>query len=200
MKKQIKTEDICNEILSLFEKYGDEDYDGEPVSQASHMMQCAMQAINEGADTELVLGAFLHDIGHLLRHRQKTQAMGNYGVVNHEGIGAEYLRANGFSERICAVVEKHVDAKRYLVAAQPGYKEKLSFASLQTLEWQGGAMNENEELAFEKHPFFKDIIRVRLWDEGAKDSNAKTLPLDYFINAINEYLQTQISDTFKTQA
>lgn len=188
---QINTEQTCNEILSLFKKYGDEDYDGEPVSQASHMMQCAMQAINEGADTELVLGAFLHDIGHLLRHRQKTEAMGNYGVVNHEGIGAEYLRSNGFSERICAVVEKHVDAKRYLVAAQPGYKEKLSFASLQTLEWQGGAMNESEEAAFEKHPFFKDIIRVRLWDEGAKDMNAKTLPLDYFINAIKEYLSNK---------
>jgi len=188
MKQQINTEDTCNEILSLFEEYGDEDYDGEPVSQASHMMQCGMQAIDEGADTELVIGAFLHDIGHLLRHRQKTEAMGNYGVVNHEGIGAKYLHEKNFSERICAVVEKHVDAKRYLVAAQPGYKEKLSFASLQTLEWQGGAMNENEEAAFEKHPFFKDIIRVRLWDEGAKDSNAKTLPLDYFINTIQEYL------------
>lgn len=192
MNQQINTGSVSNELLSLFEKYGDEDYDGEPVSQTSHMIQCAMQAINEGADTELVLGAFLHDIGHLLRHRQKTEAMGNYGVVNHEGIGAEYLRTNGFSERICGVVEKHVDAKRYLVATDPGYKAKLSEASLQTLEWQGGAMSKNEAAAFEKHPFFKDIIRVRLWDEGAKDRNAKTLPLHYFINAINEYLDNKV--------
>lgn len=191
MNEQINTESVSKELLSLFEKYGDEDYDGEPVSQTSHMIQCAMQAINEGADTELVLGAFLHDIGHLLRHRQKTEAMGKYGVVNHEGIGAEYLRANGFSERICAVVEKHVDAKRYLVATDPGYKAKLSEASLQTLEWQGGAMSKEEAAAFEKHPFFKDIIRVRLWDEGAKDRDAKTLSLHYFINAINEYLDNK---------
>ena len=186
-----KADATTNEIMWLFENYGNGDYDGEPVSQTSHMIQCAMQAINEGADTELVLGAFLHDIGHLLRHRQKTEAMGKYGVVNHEGIGAEYLRANGFSERICAVVGKHVDAKRYLVATDPGYKAKLSEASLQTLEWQGGAMSKEEAAVFEKHPFFKDIIRVRLWDEGAKDHNAKTLPLHYFINAINEYLDNK---------
>ncbi|MGI8950983.1 MAG: HD domain-containing protein [Chitinophagaceae bacterium] len=184
----MSSEQICNELLFLFEKYGDEDYDGEPVSQTSHMIQCAMQAINEDADTELVLGALLHDIGHLLKHQQKTEAMDNYGVVNHEGIGAEYLRAKGFSEKICTVVEKHVDAKRYLVSAQPGYKEKLSLASLQTLKWQGGAMNEKEITAFKKHPFFKDIIRVRLWDEAAKNPDAETLPLHYFINSIKSYL------------
>ena len=191
MIQQINEDTVSNELLSLFEKYGGEDYDGEPVSQTSHMMQCAMQAINEGADTELMLGAFLHDIGHLLRYRQKTEAMGNYGVVNHEGIGADYLREKGFAERICAIVEKHVDAKRYLVTAKPGYREKLSFASLQTLKWQGGAMNKDEAAAFENHPFFNDIIRVRLWDEGAKDRNAKTFPLQYFINAINEYLDNK---------
>jgi putative nucleotidyltransferase with HDIG domain len=157
MTSTINKEATSKEILFLFEKYGDEDYDGEPVSQTSHMIQCAMQAINEDAGTELVLGAFLHDIGHLLRHQQQTEAMGNYGVVNHEGIGADYLRAKGFSEKVCAVVEKHVDAKRYLVATDPDYKAKLSIASLQTLKWQGGAMNKEEAATFNKNPFFNDI-------------------------------------------
>src|SRR5689334_20362771 len=132
------SETTSHEIMLLFEKYGNEDYDGEPVSQTSHMIQCAMHAMENGEDNELILGAFLHDIGHLLKHEQQTQAMGNYGVMNHEGIGADYLHKKGFSERICAVVEKHVDAKRYLVKAKPGYKEKLSEASLETLEYQGG--------------------------------------------------------------
>lgn len=111
MNDQINAKQISKDLLFLFEKYGDEDYDGEPVSQTSHMLQCAMQAQHEGADRELVLGAFLHDIGHLLRHQQKTEAMGNFGVVNHEGIGARYLESRGFSERICAVVGHHVNAK-----------------------------------------------------------------------------------------
>jgi 2-amino-1-hydroxyethylphosphonate dioxygenase (glycine-forming) len=182
------SEIITNEIMSLFEKYGDEDYDGEPVSQASHMIQCATLAMNKGEDTELVLGAFLHDIGHLLKHEQQTEAMGNYGVVNHEGIGAEYLRTKSFSGRICAVVEKHVDAKRYLVATEPGYREKLSEASLKTLEYQGGPMNKEEVTVFKQQPFFKDIIKVRLWDEQAKDTKAVTLPLNHFAELIREYL------------
>jgi phosphonate degradation associated HDIG domain protein len=179
---------VTNEIMSLFEKYGDEDYDGEPVSQASHMIQCATLAMNKGEDTELVLGAFLHDLGHLLKHEQQTKAMGNYGVVNHEGIGADYLRAKGFSDRICAMVEKHVDAKRYLVATEPGYKEKLSEASLKTLEYQGGPMNTEEVILFKQQPFFTDIIKVRLWDEQAKDTKAVTLPLNHFAELIREYL------------
>jgi phosphonate degradation associated HDIG domain protein len=179
---------VTNEIMSLFEKYGDEDYDGEPVSQASHMIQCATLAMNKGEDTELVLGAFLHDLGHLLKHEQQTKAMGNYGVVNHEGIGADYLRAKGFSDRICAMVEKHVDAKRYLVATEPGYKEKLSEASLKTLEYQGGPMNTEEVILFKQQPFFTDIIKVRLWDEQAKDTKAVTLPLNHFAELIGEYL------------
>jgi len=183
-----KSETVTDEIMHLFEKYGDEDYDGEPVSQTSHMIQCATLAMKKGEDTELILGAFLHDIGHLLKHEQQTEAMGNYGVVNHEGLGADYLRAKGFSDRICAVVEKHVDAKRYLVATEPGYKEKLSEASLKTLEYQGGPMNEEETIIFEQQPFFKDIVKVRLWDEQAKDTKAATLPLDHFAELIREYL------------
>jgi len=176
------------EIMQLFEKYGNEDYDGEPVSQTSHMVQCAMQAMSEGADMELILGGFLHDIGHLLRHEQLTEEMGGYGVVNHEGIGAMYLRSKGFSERVCAMVEKHVDAKRYLVATDTTYKEKLSEASLQTLEWQGGPMNEGEVMLFVQHQFFDDIIKVRLWDEQAKNYDAVVLPLSHFSNLIEEYL------------
>lgn len=191
MQTIIKSEEITNEIISLFENFGDEDYDGEPVTQTSHMIQCAMQAMSEGADMDLILGAFLHDIGHLLRHRQTTEAMGIYGVVNHEGVGAEYLHNNGFSERICAMVDKHVDAKRYLVATDKTYKEKLSEASLQTLQWQGGPMNEQEIILFARHPFFDDIIKVRMWDEMAKDHDAVTLPLSYFRNILLDYLNSR---------
>lgn len=184
-----KADVITNEIMFFFEKFGKEDYDGEPVSQTSHMIQCAMEAMADGEDMELILGAFLHDIGHLLRHQQHADAMGAYGVANHEGIGGEYLRSKGFSERVCAMVEKHVDAKRYLVATDPLYKNKLSEASLQTLNmWQGGPMSETEIILFKQHLYFDDIIKVRLWDEGAKSYDAVMLPLSHFRNLIYEYL------------
>jgi len=184
-----KTDSVTSEIMRLFENYGNEDYDGEPVSQTSHMIQCAMQAMAESADMELILGAFLHDVGHLLRHEQATDAMGNYGVVNHEGLGGNFLRRKGFTERVCAMVEKHVDAKRYLVATDPLYKEKLSEASLHTLNtWQGGPMSDAEIMLFEQHPYFDDIIKVRMWDEEAKSRNAVMLPLNHFQHLLFEYL------------
>lgn len=177
-----------NEIMQLFYNHGNEDYDGEPVSQASHMIQCGMLAIEQGADEELVLGAFLHDIGHLLRHYAPTEEMAGLGAVNHEGIGAAYLRDRGFSEKICAVVDKHVDAKRYLVATDSQYKNKLSPASMQTLEWQGGPMDDVTVATFRGHLYFKEIIQVRLWDEEGKRTDLDMLPLQHFATMIHNYL------------
>ncbi len=183
-------EEVSAEILGLFEQHGNEDYDGEPVSQTSHMVQCGMLAMATGGDMELVIGAFLHDVGHLLRYKVQTEAMGHYGVMNHDGLGGEYLRKNGFAERICAMVDQHVAAKRYLVSTNPSYKDKLSPASLATLmKYQGGLMTPEEITAFENHPYFDDIIKVRLWDEEAKDHNAVLLPTKHFTNLINEYLK-----------
>lgn len=178
---------IADEIMALFNKYGIEDYDGEPISQASHMIQCAMLAMGDG-DIELTIGAFLHDIGHLLKHEQKTKSMGNFGVADHEGIGADYLRKRGFSERICAIVANHVAAKRFLVAVDRMYASQLSPASRETLKWQGGPMNENEAKAFKNHLYFDDIIKVRLWDEKAKDEKAALLTISFFQKLIYNYL------------
>jgi phosphonate degradation associated HDIG domain protein len=190
-KGKTKEETIADEIIHLFEQYGQEDYDGEPVSHSSHMIQCAMQAMDAHADRELILGAFLHDIGHLLKHNTHTEEMGRYGVVNHEGLGAHYLRRKGFCKRVCAIVEEHVPAKRYLVATEPSYLSKLSDASLQTLHWQGGPMTEEEIKVFEAHAFFSDIIKVRLWDEEAKQQNATLLPLNQFHSLLIDYLNAQ---------
>ena len=59
---------IAEEIFGLYDRYGGEDYIGEPVSQVEHMSQAAALAQNEGHDDEVVLAAFFHDIGHLCVH------------------------------------------------------------------------------------------------------------------------------------
>ncbi len=56
------------EIFELYEKYGREDYIGEPVSLVEHMWQTAELAKKEGCDEEVILAAFFHDIGHLSVH------------------------------------------------------------------------------------------------------------------------------------
>jgi len=184
-----KSQDITANIMHLFKTHGHADYDGEPVSQLSHMVQAGMQAHLQGYDNELIIGAFLHDIGHLLKDQPNTEDMGGFGIVNHEGLGAAYLVANGFSARVCAVVNKHVDAKRYLVATNEDYATKLSAASQQTLIYQGGPMTGCEAEMFAQHLYFDDIIQVRLWDEQSKEADLALYPLSFFEELINQHLQ-----------
>src|SRR3982750_228510 len=107
-------EETANLILDLYTKYGDADYIGEPVSQLEHMCQCAMLAEDAGYDDEVILAALFHDIGHFCEHFMKVEQMASYGVVDHEGLGAAFLRSLHFSERIALLVQNHVSAKRYL--------------------------------------------------------------------------------------
>ncbi|MEL6274979.1 MAG: hypothetical protein AAFU03_07745, partial [Bacteroidota bacterium] len=52
------------EILSLFKTFGHIEY-GERVTQSSHAVQAGLLAREKEYDNELIIAAFLHDIGHL---------------------------------------------------------------------------------------------------------------------------------------
>ena len=162
-------EDIVDEVFALYEKHGDEDYIGEPVSQLEHMSQAATLAEDEGYDDEVILAAFFHDIGHLCAEDAEAESMDGFGNVDHEKLGADYLRERGFSERLATLVESHVIAKRYLTYKYPEYYNKLSEASRATLEFQGGRMTDNEAAEFEKHPDAELFIKLRYWDDQAKE-------------------------------
>jgi predicted HD phosphohydrolase len=74
MKKE-EAEIIVDEIFSMYERHGNADYIGEPVSQLEHMCQAAELAEEEGYDDEVVLAAFFHDIGHLCEHVMHVEQM-----------------------------------------------------------------------------------------------------------------------------
>lgn len=162
-----RPQQVIAEVFGLYERFGDSDYIGEPVSQIEHMSQAAQLAMAEGYDDEVVLAAFFHDIGHICV--QDAENMGGYGVVSHERLGADYLRRAGFSERVARLVEYHVQAKRYLTFKDPGYYQRLSEASRHTLEYQGGVMSAAEAAAFELDPLWAVSLRMRHWDEQAKE-------------------------------
>jgi predicted HD phosphohydrolase len=63
--------------------------------------------------------------------------MDGCGIVDHEGIGADFVRDLGFSARVAKLVRNHVSAKRYLCATNPEYHATLSEASKTTLRFQG---------------------------------------------------------------
>lgn len=187
MQKQ-EASQVADEIMSLYDKYGDEDYIGEPVSQIEHMCQCAQLAEKGKYDDEVILAAFFHDIGHLCEHIMPVGHMDGYGIVDHEKIGADYLREKGFSEKIASLVESHVAAKRYLTYKYPEYYEKLSGASIKTLEFQGGKMNETEARQFENDEWFNLYIALRRWDELAKAEHVPLPDLTKYRQMIIDHL------------
>lgn len=173
-------ESKINEVFSLYESYGDADYIGEPVSQIEHMSQAAQMAEEEGYENEVILAAFFHDLGHLFSQREELEQMDGYGVMDHEKLGANYLRKLGFPEKVARLVESHVKAKRYLTFKNPVYFQKLSEASKQTLNFQGGVMTAEEAKEFESDPEHKLILKMREWDERAKETGIPVPKLDAY--------------------
>lgn len=169
-------EQVIAEVFGWYERFGDCDYIGEPVSQIEHMSQAAELAMAEGFDDEVVLAAFFHDIGHLCA--ENAESMGGFGVLSHERLGADYLRRLGFGERLARLVEYHVQAKRYLTFKEPGYYERLSEASRRTLDYQGGVMTAEEAQAFERDPLCAISLRMRQWDEQAKEMRVPVIDLE----------------------
>ena len=172
---------FLNMIASLFAQSGHDAYFGEPVTQLEHALQAAQLAEQAGADRETVVAAFLHDIGHLLPEEDGHAYMDGYGTVDHERLGADFLRQRGFSEKVAQLIENHVNAKRYLVAKSMNYFERLSEASLRTLEFQGGPMTADEAARFEQHPYFNEILQMRRWDEQAKIPGLPTPDVNYYL-------------------
>lgn len=183
--------DKVNKVFSLYEKYGDEDYIGEPVSQLEHMSQAAELARIEGHDDEVILAAFFHDIGHLCADDTEAESMDGLGNVDHEKLGADYLLNLGFSERLAALVKSHVVAKRYLTYKYPEYYNKLSDASKATLAFQGGVMTEQEAIAFEANPDAALIIKFREWDDAAKETEIPVDNINYLRSIAILHLDNQ---------
>ncbi|HXD79910.1 MAG TPA: HD domain-containing protein [Puia sp.] len=185
-----KAGEISDEIIRLYETHGGAEYAGEKVSQLEHMAQAAQLAEAQGFDEEVVLAAFLHDIGHISEAAHGDNEMEGFGIRDHEELGAAFLREKGFSKKVTRLVESHVQAKRYLTHKDPVYFEGLSEASRRTLEYQGGPMSAEEAAAFEQYPLFGLIIRMRHWDEQAKLEHQPMPDLGRYREMIRHHLQT----------
>lgn len=185
--------EITDEIFSLYEQHGGAEYAGEKITQLEHMVQAAELAEEQGHDEEVILAAFLHDIGHIAVAAKGDKGMEGFGVRDHEEIGAEFLKKKGFSRKIVRLVESHVEAKRYLTYKDPEYYGQLSEASKKTLEYQGGPMDEAEAAAFEQYPLFDLIIKMRKWDEQAKIEHKPLPDLMHYREMVSHHLTSSDS-------
>ena len=167
------------DIEQLFADRGGEQYAGEAVTQLEHALQCALQAEGDGADDELVTAALLHDLGHLLHDLGETPSLRGVDDV-HQYRALPFLRGL-FTDEVLDAIKLHVDAKRYLCAARRGYHSALSADSKRSLLLQGGIFSAEEAARFIAQPGAADAVKLRLWDDLAKDENKVTPPLSHFL-------------------
>lgn len=177
---------VVDQLAALYAERGAASY-GEGVSQRAHALQCASLAERAGADAEEVVAALLHDVGHLL-HEESEDAAERGLDTHHELTGARWL-GRAFGPRVKEAVRWHVEAKRYLCAVEPGYRDRLSQASLLSLELQGGAMSPEEAAKFASRPFAERAVRLRRWDDEAKDPQMLVPGFDHFRPSLVEALR-----------
>lgn len=162
-------------------------YGGEAVSELEHALQAADLAREAGADEELQLACLLHDVGRYAvdpslvsdTTQPATRRPGAGGRTvprGHHEIGAELI-APWVPERVAWCVRVHADAKRYLCATEPGYYDRLSAASRHTFRLQGGVMRADEVARLAAHPWLRDALALRRWDDQAKVPGKATRPL-----------------------
>jgi len=169
---------MIDQIVGLYQAKGNREYEGEGVSQLEHALQSAHRAEQDGAAPELICAALLHDIGHLINDKGETPTLRGEDDL-HQYMALPFLRP-AFPEAVLGAIRLHVDAKRYLCAIRPGYREALSEDSKRSLELQGGVFAPAQAERFIRQPFAADAVKVRLWDDAAKVPGLPTPGLAHF--------------------
>ncbi len=165
-------------IGDIFQRRGADSYLGENVSMSEHMLQCALQAEEEGVSDALIAAALLHDIGHYTGEFPEDAL--EKGINNHHDAAGAVVLTPFFPALVTACVRGHVSAKRYLCTTDPAYFERLSAASVHTLNLQGGPMSSEEVESFQSARYLDEIIRVRIWDEGSKVAGRPTPTFEHY--------------------
>jgi predicted HD phosphohydrolase len=158
-------------------------WDEEDVDELDHALQSAARAVDDGADDELALAAALHDLAH-------SPVFDPSAAQAHDTAARDWLTPR-FGARVGWLAGHHVAAKRYLAATEAGYGSALSTTSIVSLRAQGGA---GVDVTLVAHPWWPDALRLRRYDDAAKDPAARGLTIDEVL-AIAERVVRQREST-----
>jgi predicted HD phosphohydrolase len=171
------TADTVEEIVVACRSMIGLPYDGEPVDQLEHALQCAAIAREErGYDPEFVVACLLHDIA----RAPAVAGIPFDGPREHHGEAASRWLTPRVGERVAWLAEQHVPAKRFLVATEQTYREQLSAVSQRTLVAQGGAMSEAEVAEFRLNPDWQQAVALRVIDDRGKIPGLAVPDLDSY--------------------
>ncbi len=182
MSDALPNDPLRQELLKIFVGRATRRYGLSEINQLQHALQAAALAEADAAPPATVLASLLHDVGHMIHDLGEDPASRGVDDV-HEELGAKWL-GERFGPEVSEPVRLHVAAKRYLCTVEPDYFGKLSPDSVRSLKLQGGTMSADEIAAFRANPFHAEAVRLRRYDEGAKDPQAQTPDFDHYLRHV----------------
>ena len=157
-------------------------WDEDAVDELDHALQAAARAVDDGADDELVLATALHDLGH-------SPLFGGDWLHHHDTAARDWLTPR-FGERVGWLAGAHVAAKRYLALTDAEYAATLSDTSVDSLRHQGGPVVDP---SYADHPWWPDALRLRRYDDAAKDPDGAGMPIDEVLAVAERVLGQRVS-------
>lgn len=162
---------------------------GERLSIRDHMLQAADLALSRGASGTMIAACLLHDLGWGLGEGERA----------HEASGADLVETV-FGPAVALPVRWHVEAKRYLVAVEVDYHDRLSEASRETLRRQGGPLTPPQCRAFERAPGFDQAIALRRIDDEAKCVGRAVAPFAAYRDLLRRLAAARLHDEPMTRS
>jgi predicted HD phosphohydrolase len=195
-------------ISELFECVGREIFATPGMSQTDHALHCATRAENAGESSDLIVAALLHDVGHMLMAESRMDAiplvelpvMG--GESNQDFGGREIVAAKRAARKLTlatlqgwlpdnavAAVRLLHPAKHYLCAVEDDYWDALTPATQAELLADGGRYDAALVARFRQYPCHAAAVRLRRYDDLAKQNSIAARPLSHFMQYIRQYAQ-----------
>ncbi len=144
-------------------------FDEPEIDGLFHTLQCGAQLrAAHPDDPELAVAGLVHDIADIAFPHDHGDHAARGGALVEPLLGA----------RVARLVGAHVDAKRYLVATDPSYRERLSPRSIETLHLQGDVLDPVARSRMAGDLDLAAILALRRADEAAKDPAAEPDPLE----------------------
>jgi predicted HD phosphohydrolase len=167
-------------LFTVLEASRDADDEGG-LSILEHSLQCAdLLRDAHPDDVELQVAGLVHVLGWLVPCASGWTLRLD---AAHDVAGRVLVRGL-LGERVGDLVGGHVAAKRYLLTTDRSYADRLSARSETTLGFQGGVMDADEVVAFERRPERADLVVLRRADDAAKVRGKVVPGLDSWRTAV----------------
>ena len=165
---------MLRNIFGIYEKFGGVLHHSKPLTYLQHANQTALIAEKESDDSNIILGAFFHEIGDLLKLKKQLEPGNTPETRLPTTSGSDFLRLYHLPYPICDLVEGYPNLERFTASINNTYYAKLSTEMKERINNNGGLMTQEEMIRFINNPLKERFYSLNNWSNLAS-SQPKTI-------------------------